>query len=543
MPRVSALSSPAGSVPGAPPLARARLPLGVPALLVLAVVALVGLVHLPQPFTWDQAMFALGGRELHQGAVLYRDYWDTKQPGIYFFYLAGGALFGFSKEGIHLFELLWMLALGAALLLALRAAFERRRALLLVPLLTAGYYHAVTENWHLTQVESLVGLPLFLTLWWSLRGTEAKRGAGWRFLLSGLMGGVVLLFKLVLLPVVAAFWLADLLALATARRERRARAVLGAAAAMLAGAALPLALTVLWLAARGALDVALWTTFTFPAQALSEPRRFRVEYFVDGLSWFAKHFSPLVALAVIGGWSGLRPRRDPLTVRLLLWLTTGAFVILIQQWSYWQYQYMLFVVPLGILAARGLEALGPALSGLPLFRSRRESGLVLVALALALFAVPLGFLTLKTVFLARDRFALTARGRETHHFRMTRGGAYTKFVPEVRFLSEPGARSGPIFVVGNPLFYWLSGRRQAVPRSGGIMTAYLSTADWMRIAADLRAARPAYVFIQRDHQAILEGAAPRAAPLLALIASEYRPERSGPLGTWYALAASEPAAR
>ncbi len=529
---------PSASIPSGEALsATPSRPLGREALLVLAAIALVGLVHLPHPFTGDQAMFALGAREMHDGAALYRDYWDTKQPGNYLFYLAAGSLFGFREAGIHLFEVLWMLALAVALLLALRETFERRWALLLVPLLTVGFYYAVTEDWHLTQAEGLVGLPMFLAVWWAVRGVQAERRAAGMFLLSGVMGGLVLLFKLAFLPMLALFWVMDLAILAAVRRAARARAVLGATLAILAGLALPLGLTAGYLAAHGALRIAIWTSFVFPTRVLGESHHFRHEILTSGLSWFALRFAPLMGLGVMGAWAAIRRRRELLTAHLLMWIASGAFVIVIQSWSYWQYQYLLFVVPLGILAALGLEAAAPALMALTLFRSRREARLTLAVAVLALFAEPLGALALKATFLAKDGFALSPRGLETHQFRMSRGETYFRLVPEVRFLTRPDARPGPIYVIGDPLVYWLSGRKQAVPRSGGILTSFLTASEWAKIVADLRAARPPYLFVQSEYVPVLEKTRPRSDALFALLASDYRPLKSDEMGFWYALAA------
>jgi len=533
-------AGPASAEPALPPRVSS---LGAGAWLALVGVALAGIVHLPQPFTWDQAMFTTGARALDHGAALYTGYWDPKQPGIYLFYLAGGALFGFSEIGIHLFELVWMTALGAALLLALRPSFERRWALLLVPLLTSGYFYAITQDWHLTQVEGLVGLPMFLAMWASMRGARMERGAAGRFALSGVMGGVVLVFKLALLPMLGLFWLADLIAILSSGRANAARGALAAALWIAVGVAIPVGMIVAWLAARGALPMAMWTWFVFPAQAMSAMGRFRLETFIDGFSWFGRRFSPLLTFAVAGAWAGMRRGRDPLALRLVLWIAGGAFVILIQRWSYWQYQYVIFLVPLGVLAALGLEALVPALLELPVFRSRREARVVMVAAGLALFSGPLGFLALKAMFLARDRFALTPRALETQLIRGSRGGAYYKFLPEVSFLKQPGARPGPIYVVGNPLFYWLSGRDQAVARSGGVMTTYRGADDWSETAAQLRRVRPPYVFVQSDHMDMLLHAAPRTGALLALLASDYRERGRSPIGTWYELARPDSAAR
>src|SRR5579864_415008 len=89
-------------------------------ILALIAVVLIGLVHLPQPFHDDQAFFTIGAWKMSHGAVLYRDYWDIKQPGIFLFYLAGGKLLGFNEVGIHGFELLYMVTLALVLMLTLR---------------------------------------------------------------------------------------------------------------------------------------------------------------------------------------------------------------------------------------------------------------------------------------------------------------------------------------------------------------------------------------------------------------------------------------
>ena len=63
--------------PDAPaPAARARLGLSPGEAFALLAVLVLGLLHLPHPFDWDQSMFVLGGQRLAAGGVLYRDFWD-----------------------------------------------------------------------------------------------------------------------------------------------------------------------------------------------------------------------------------------------------------------------------------------------------------------------------------------------------------------------------------------------------------------------------------------------------------------------------------
>src|SRR5688572_17909808 len=89
-------------------------------LLVVALVVLAGLVNLPVPFHGDQALFATYSARLYGGAVLYRDIWDIKQPGVFGFYFVGGSLFGFTEEGVHLFELVYFAAFSVLLCAALK---------------------------------------------------------------------------------------------------------------------------------------------------------------------------------------------------------------------------------------------------------------------------------------------------------------------------------------------------------------------------------------------------------------------------------------
>src|SRR5512143_2793923 len=94
--------------------------------LALAACVALGLLNLWAPFTSDQALFTMGAEKLLHGGQLYRDYWDTKQPGIFWFYTLAVRMFGPSEEGVHVLELAWFTAFAAVLLVAPRRAFEHR---------------------------------------------------------------------------------------------------------------------------------------------------------------------------------------------------------------------------------------------------------------------------------------------------------------------------------------------------------------------------------------------------------------------------------
>src|SRR5688500_7224186 len=104
---------------------------------VLVFLALV-LSHQPLPLRGDQGLYLYGAKELADGAVLYKDFWDLKAPGVYFFYLLAGSLFGFSVAGLHVLEAVW---LGVAAWFAFRiarVATSTRWVAPLAPFLTVG---------------------------------------------------------------------------------------------------------------------------------------------------------------------------------------------------------------------------------------------------------------------------------------------------------------------------------------------------------------------------------------------------------------------
>ena len=509
--------------------------------LVLAAIVALGLVNLPQPFAWDQAMFAIGARKLAHGAVLYRDYWDPKQPAPFAFYALAGTLFGFTEVGIHLFELLYLAAFAAVLTVTLKGYFRHSWAAPLAALFTVGFFYAVTEDWHLTQIEGLVGFPMFLALWRATRAASGADGAPASrpapelrsLFVSGLAGGICLLSKFLFLPILACFWLSSLAAIVVRARPRGALAAARGAGAIALGTMVPLLAASAYFAAHRAFRLAWWTSFDFPVEVMRQVHGFRFRPFLDGLSWFAERWSPVLGLAAIGVTLSLRARRDLFSAGLLLWCVAGVAVLLVQRLSFWQYQYLILTVPLGILAARGVDLAWPALARIGPPYSARDAG-VAASLGLAFFFtsawVPL---SVKCASLAHDRLALSRAGRLGFQNRLSKGGGYPKIRAEAAFLSGPGSLPGPIFVVGNPLYYWLSGRDQAVARNGASFIEYATEEEWSELTASLDRARPAYIFIQGDYDRMFASQATKCASFLDLLARDYRPRRRTAAGTWY----------
>lgn len=494
------------------------------ALALLAAVAVLGLGHLAYPFGGDQALFVLAALDLDHGAVLYRDFWDFKQPAVFAFYWAAGRTFGFDEIGIHAFELAWMLALAVVLLVTLRRWTSSSSIAALAPLLTVGNYYAVSESWHLTQVEGLVGLPMYLALWYA--ATPEAPARAWRLFVSGAMGGVVLLFKLMFLPILVAFWLAAI-ACDLVRHGLGARRLAAMVTSIVVGCVGPLLAAVAYFAWTDSLGVAAWTWFDFPRSVVREIPAPSLWRLFGGLVWFANGFSWLLALAVVGGFVAVRRRADAVGLNLVVWCVVGGGVILAQVQSWWQYHFHLLFVPVGVLAAIGVDTVWTWMRQGDRFLARRW-GTALMVLALACLASPtLGLLARKAVPLIEEGFAWRHDARRRYQRLVS--GEYASTLDDVAFLGERGSLPGRIYVFGNPLYHLLSGRGQAIALNGWFMEV-APAEQWAQVAAELAAARPPYIFVAKVERALIRQHSPALEELLR---TAYQPLRESRTGVWY----------
>lgn len=498
-------------------------------LLVLAVVVLVGLIHLSYPFDGDQALFTIGASKINSGAVLYRDFWDLKQPGIFIFYLIGGKLFGFTEVGIHAFELLYWIAFSVVLLITLKNYYENPAIKSMVPLLTVGIYYAVSGSWHLTQAEGLVSFPLYLTLFFASEGAQQKGGWSWRLFLSGFMGGMVLLFKFLFLPVLLSFWVVTIIYVLAQKRGPYLRSLISIITPTALGTLLPLLVVFSYFAWHGTLSILSYTFFEYPSRAIRELPSADIGRLLSGLRWFINWSAPLMALGFIGAFASLRSRRELVTVNLILWFVLGLGVIVVQRLSWWEYHYMLLFVPLGILAAKGLDVLWRSIKGerigFSAWTIRLAGGLSLSLL----FSPILVSLALKGLSLARHRFTFNREQRLNYQSKIST--PYQKGLQEVAFLSEPGSLPGNIYVCGNPVLYILSGRSQAIASNGWMLELFLPE-QWTRMTEELKVFKPPYLFISAEYPEIIESRSPQTA---RFIEENYQLLRKSDAGAWYIL--------
>jgi hypothetical protein len=497
--------------------------------LVLFLIALLGWLNLNQIFNGDQALFTIYASEINQGALLYRDVWDIKQPGIFIFYLLGGRLFGFNESGIHLFELIYWLIFSAVLQSTLKNYFRHQLFAQITPLLTAGIYYAVCRSWHLTQVEALVGFPLYLTLWTAFaayRAESKQKQTGLAFL-SGFFGGAVLLFKLAFLPLVLIFWLL-LLNRLVRRKKITLRETFGSgAAAILAGAVvLPLAVFI-YFARHDALPVVFYTFFQYPSQAIVElTADDRSEILKNGIRWFVLTFKSLLLVLTIGIFLKLKQisvsfhkiaKIDLMSLGFIVWLGVGVGVIMFQRLSWWEYHYLLLLVPLGILGAKSLEIIYERAAESADFLGKGGGKIALFGMVMILFSPHLKQFSRKAGGDFED-YVKTPAGQT---IAMPQGDFAAKYLAirdEVGFLAETGDAPEKIFVVGQPLYYYHSGRRPAIG-SNGWMPEFFLDKQWRQLEAELRETKPKYIFIEVN---LYEQLAEKSPATIELLKTSYR---------------------
>ncbi|MFM2430834.1 MAG: hypothetical protein RLZZ511_2047 [Cyanobacteriota bacterium] len=493
----------------------------------LGVVVFLGILRLAEPLWGDQALFVVGAKIINNGGLLYRDFWDLKPPGIYGFYALAGRLFGFTSAGVHLLELIWMMTLAIVLRVTLAPYFKRLWLAKIIPWLCVGSYYAIIDSRQQMQVESLMGLPIYLSLWCTLRATQqpAKR---WRWLMaSGIFGGIVLLFKLIYLPLLMALWSVYLIH-AVMKQRRSLLPTLGQTSWPLAiGTLLPIIPVLMYWHSHGMLGEVFYYLVQYPTEVVRTNAPRPLGALIKTFAWFGVKFFPLITLAAFGGWWSLR-RRQLLGAQLLVWLTLGLAMITAQSQSWWTYHLMLLLVPLTILAALGIDGLiGSARQPeVWLFRYRRGLKVLLAGC--------LGWLLLVTGMrvgitannIARSTIPLTAEMQV--QYQRQAAPLYNAAVTELEFLNAPDRPEGSLYVFGNPVLYLLANKDQPIPMQGWISEILLPE-QWKTLVEQLDRARPRYIYIMTEDAKYI------APNVTTWLGQHYQRQQESKFGTWYQL--------
>jgi hypothetical protein len=449
-------------------------------LLVVAVVVWIRLRYLDVPFERDEGEFAYGGQLLLQGIPPFRLAYNMKFPGIHAAYAVLMAVFGESIAGVRLGLLcvnagstVLVFLLGRKMLTPLGAA----AAAAVFAILSAGtsFLGPFAHATHFVVLPALAGL-LALS-----RGLHTAR-LGW-FLLAGCLFGVAILMKQpgVVFAVAGFVW--------WAAHRRSSGGLRGASwkepVAMLAGVALPLGITVLWLWWAGVFGRFRFWVVDYLREYGSQRS---VWHGVLNL-WYRMqhhlHEAPIAWLLAGFGAFGLASDRGARgRAARLIGFAVISFIGVCPGFYFRRHYFLILAPALGLLAGAGLEILARRLGS-----TRRA-------------AMTIGFATLTIAVvqpIVAQRDVLFA-GSPAAMARAVYGPApFPESIDIARYIR---AHSGPedrIAVLGSePQIYFYANRRSAT----GYIYVYalmevhaFARAMQVEMVREIEAARPKFIVV------------------------------------------------
>ena len=482
----------------------------------------LGLLNLYMPFTADQVAVMIGAKTLSAGGQLYVDFWDNKMPALYWFYQLAGESFGYTEAGIHAFDLVWMTVFSVVLVTTLRSVFDWKVLPAVAPVAVVGTYYASVEFVQLTQLEMLVGFPIFVCAWSASKvvATESRDRAF--ALASGVFAGITVSFKLLFAPVAVAFWIVASFRLL--RDGTSARQVLTTVWLPVSIGTVAVLGIIVWLFWRnGALDELLWTAFVYPPQALELAAPAPWFRRIASTLFYLAYFVPWAIPIGIALWRWCKRDADTFTTMMAWWLVIGLCLIAVQRFSWWTYHFLFIFTPSALLALRGVDYLRGDL------RSKDVQHAGMVVATVLIMGISTLTIPITQKLQAHIEILFNREGKPSDLMTVLNAD-YPEIYQSTRFLRDRKARKGPIYVMGDPLYYHLSGRQPALPMIGWPW-AYFLQSQWYALPAQLKEAKPAYLFVDKLNQKFLES---RGGGVKEFIGQHYTALFRDPHGHWYA---------
>lgn len=495
----------------------------------LMVIGAGAFLHVLLPFDGDQSIFAMAGQTILSGGTLYVDYWDVKQPGIFYFFAAAGALFGFTSWGVHMFELIYWALVSVVIWQLAKPLLANRWLASSIPLVFLATYFGHGHEWHATQVEALMAGPVAIALLLVCRALRGDPRPGLLYFLAGLCAGVTFVFKLAAAPVYLALFASVWVHLYFVRGIRSPRPYLASCLAVAAGTAAVIVPVIAGFVFTGTFHELYFITFQLPRAIIAEGIPDSIGYIrvAAGLLYLA---FALAALAPVISLHALLDRNSkPLLYILTVVVTLGGLVSIgLQIYSLWEYHFQLLFMPAAILFVLALDRFLAARSAGG--NDLRETATIAVVAMLG------------TVLAAQVASADWRPAYEFAKHVVARGDSYDRFQAEafprmaaLQRIAEAsgGTRPGePIYVFGDPTLYHVMDTTQAVPVPGWyweLMPAALLD----ETASDLERALPRLIFIAGIYQELAFG---KSSAMRELLMTRYRLASKLETGRWYALA-------
>jgi Dolichyl-phosphate-mannose-protein mannosyltransferase len=322
------------------------------------VVALSSLNILLYSFGRDQGIYGVVADSILQGGMPYRDAWDFKPPGIFLIYAFAQGLFGKTMLAIRLLEVIGLVATVFGLQRLGQVFLDRPKAGLVCGAVAA-LVHAELEFWHTAQPETFGG---FLTVAALVVVTlEPAKSRQWLVPFgTGALFGLCALFKPPLgggILVCGAYLLTrDQTRAPAARWPAMLRSLL----LLGAGFAVPIALVVGWIAARGAWPAFWWTFHDFvPGYTqLNWSNAHAPGMLYHALEEAFFKFSALLAFGVIAAIA-ISPMhaREREGIYLVLGIIAIQLTGIVMQGKFFPYHYAATLLLISFMAGVGLYKL------------------------------------------------------------------------------------------------------------------------------------------------------------------------------------------
>jgi len=484
------------------------------------ILIILSICHIYMPFYGDQAFFLTGAKVIQEGGILYKDFWDFKQPGIFYFFRIGGGIFSYTEEGIHLFEIFyWMLFSITLIYLSIKGKiFSNKWLNYIIPLLTIGIYLNISSRTYITQVEILVSAPLIILIFLLNNFRKSKRFD--IYIIIGILISFILLLKLTfIIPIVCLIvfhfilLFKDKVSFKTILFHKILPLFLGFILALIP--------FILYVIKNDIIELVYNTYFVAPFDVISIVRKKSPTIFFINFAKFLVKTFPLIIFSGLVIVQNFKKRNELISMLTIL-LFTSIYIIYMQKFSYFSYHYLLLIFPQGILTLIFLDNFFKSDNKIMKWLQIRMSRFSILILLVALFGVQEYYFVKKTKVLL-NYFPLN--NSNSLYYKEFYHTEYRSYNEETKFIRKEEGEF-EIFVCGSPLIYYLSNRKQAIPSNGWSLELY--TEDrWLTLKLEIAKKTPKYIYISNLYDNLV-----RSRNVINFN-TEYDKVEDGVNGKWY----------
>jgi hypothetical protein len=528
------------------------------------VMALLAIFHVFSPFSGDSAFFYAGAKILSNDLLLYRDFWDIKQPGIFYFYYLGGTLFSFTEAGIYLFELVyWFCFSVAAVYLAKSLKLFKNNILYhLIPLFTVGIYLALSTQTDKAQIEILVSAPLILSV--LLLSKYEKEKVILPYFIIGILFSVILFLKIPFVVMLGCLTLYHIYRVIRLKVTLKIFVINKLIPALVGFLILPVIYTI-GIYKNGTINEVFETFFVIPYNMVGTTPEKHAGAFLERFGRYIAFTFPLGVMSILVILS--EAKKNNSFVHMMTVLILSSLLVIYLHYFKWAYYYQLFLFPFAFLSLIyidryrefnvlksklliiGLVAfivfvvyvysskftdffpkllivpLGTVLFFLIGIKKISDKKLWVTFIFVCMFAVTIGkFLLVSYTFVSN------------FDLKHGVGDGYKDFYnPEYSILKKESeiikndTSNYKIYVCGNPIIYYFSNRIQAVPLGGWALEMF-SDKQWQLFGQQVIENKPKYIFFDHPYFNMIT-----RKGYLGLIETNYNLISTSKNGNWFRL--------